>query len=131
MNPLVSRWLRLANEDLRMAERALQDEIFRQVCFHAQQAVEKALKGLLVARVGTHIKGHSLEQLLLSDPGVGSELAMWRPALRKLDQFYLPTRYADVVPTEAAEPTRADAESALQDATAFGADIRSKLDRER
>ncbi len=44
MNEAVERWLIFAREDLRMAELALVEGIFNQVCFHAQQCVEKAIR---------------------------------------------------------------------------------------
>ena len=47
MNEAVNRWLVFAREDLRMAELALAEGIFNQVCFHAQQCVEKAIKSWL------------------------------------------------------------------------------------
>jgi HEPN domain-containing protein len=63
-------WLMLADEDLAMAQYAADGGIHRQACFHSQQGVEKALKGLLLAKVGTSPKGHSLEQLLYFSPEV-------------------------------------------------------------
>ena len=45
MSGASERWLAFAREDLRMAELALSESIFNQVCFHAQQCVEKAIKG--------------------------------------------------------------------------------------
>jgi HEPN domain-containing protein len=47
MNEITERWLAFAREDLRMAELALAEDIYNQVCFHAQQCVEKAIKGWL------------------------------------------------------------------------------------
>jgi HEPN domain-containing protein len=47
MNGAIERWLAFAREDLRMAELALPEGLFNQVCFHAQQCVEKAIKGWL------------------------------------------------------------------------------------
>ena len=123
------RWLAFADEDIKMAELALSEGIFRQTCFHSQQAAEKALKGLLVARLGTHPKGHSLEQLLLYDSATQKELEGWREACRSLDRFYIPTRYADALPglLPTGEPTRTDAEEALRDAKAIVAEIRRKI----
>lgn len=123
------RWLELASEDLLMADFALSQRIFRQTCFHSQQAVEKALKGLLDIRLGTHPKSHSLEQLLLYDPGIHNELRKWQTQCRNLDLFYIPTRYADALPglLLTGEPTQKDAEEALRDAKAIVAEIREKI----
>lgn len=38
MQPDGNRWFVFALEDLRMADLAMDEEIFNQVCFHAQQA---------------------------------------------------------------------------------------------
>jgi HEPN domain-containing protein len=35
-------WLKLANEDLQSAEYLFEKKLFRMVCFHAQQSVEKS-----------------------------------------------------------------------------------------
>ena len=50
MKQLAKEWLNKADEDFRVAERELAAEppAFSAVCFHAQHAVEKALKALLV-----------------------------------------------------------------------------------
>ena len=119
MNPKAERWLELANEDIEMADYALSRSIFRQTCFHGQQAVEKALKG-----------SHSLEQMLLYDAGIHTELLKWRTPCRNLDRFYIPTRYADALPglLPAGEPTETDAQDALNDAKAIVTEIREKVD---
>ena len=129
MKPEGERWLELADEDIEMADYALSRSIFRQTCFHAQQAVEKALKGLLDARLGTHPKSHSLEQMLFYDAGIHNELRKWQTPCRNLDRFYIPTRYADALPglLPAGGPTKLDARNALKDAKAIVAEIREKI----
>jgi HEPN domain-containing protein len=89
-------WLQLADEDLAMARLALAQRIYRQTCFHAQQAAEKALKALLLTRHGTYPRTHSLEDLLVFD--TSGELNEWEEACQRLSQFYLTTRYIDAVP---------------------------------
>jgi HEPN domain-containing protein len=127
-NSEAERWLMLAGEDVVMADLALSRGIFRQVCVHSQQAVEKALKGFLVAKLGTHPKSHSLEEMLLCDPAM-EELKEWRSACRNLDRFYIPTRYADALPglLPDGEPSETDAEGALRDAKAIVDQIRHKI----
>jgi HEPN domain-containing protein len=42
-------WLEFANADLAMAKIPLPDgAVYEQLCFHAQQAAEKAIKGVLI-----------------------------------------------------------------------------------
>lgn len=43
-NEARSRWQYFAHQDLQMAELALNEGIFNQVCFHSQQCVESASK---------------------------------------------------------------------------------------
>ncbi|MEI7451009.1 MAG: HEPN domain-containing protein [Desulfomonile sp.] len=47
MNTAGERWLTFARQDMQMAELALKEKIYNQVCFHSLQCVEKILKGLL------------------------------------------------------------------------------------
>lgn len=127
-SPEAGRWLEFASEDLTVADLVLSQSIFRQACFHAQQAVEKALKGLLVVRSGTYPKSHSLEQLLLMNGVSDEERQAWRAACRRLDEYYLPTRYADALPPGATgEPTSEEAGRALADASAIVQAIRERV----
>ncbi|WP_447974783.1 HEPN domain-containing protein [Nitrospira sp. Kam-Ns4a] len=58
-----TRWLTFAAEDLRMAELALEDGLFNQACFHAQQCAEKALKALCARRGEAILRTHALMDL--------------------------------------------------------------------
>lgn len=128
MNREVALWLEAAGVDLRAAAVLLNEEIFELACFHAQQAVEKALKGLLVERSGTHPKGHSLEQLLSMPEVSEEERGRWRAESRRLDEYYLPTRYPDAMPLGAAAgPAREHADTALADATRIVREIRERI----
>ncbi len=61
----VQDWLRKAEGDLRAAEHllALEQEDYFTAAFHAQQAVEKSLKALLVRHQIPFPKTHDLQQL--------------------------------------------------------------------
>jgi len=48
MKDEVKNWLDFAYEDLRMAELALKEKIYNQVCFHSEQCVEKVLKAIII-----------------------------------------------------------------------------------
>jgi len=106
-------WFQFAREDLQVAELAMQASIFNQVCFHAQQCAEKAVKGLL-ARQGMPLpRTHRLSDLLqLLDPNPLTVIAL---DLQLLDRFYIATRYPDALPGTLTEglPIEADAREAL------------------
>jgi HEPN domain-containing protein len=59
---VVKQWLRKAHDDLAVAEVVLATTPTARwaACFHGQQAVEKAMKALLVARAVDFPKTHSL-----------------------------------------------------------------------
>jgi HEPN domain-containing protein len=59
-------WLTHAQSDLKMAKLGREDGeiLFEQVCFHAQQTVEKAMKAVLLERQVDFPLTHDLELLL-------------------------------------------------------------------
>lgn len=107
------RWLTFAREDLRMAELAMAEGLYNQVCFHCQQCAEKAVKGLLAHQGQAPPRTHRLGDLLgllESNP-----LAAIASEIQLLDRFYIPTRYPDALPGTLPEglPSANDAEEAL------------------
>ena len=60
-----SDWLRYARSDLELARIVRPDEVlFEGLCFHAQQAAEKALKAVLISKGIPPPKTHNLRTLL-------------------------------------------------------------------
>jgi len=61
-----AEWLRTARSDLALARagRPAADVLYEQLCFHAQQAAEKAIKAVLVARQVDFPKTHVIGELL-------------------------------------------------------------------
>jgi len=107
------RWLLFAHQDLRMAEMAMEEGLYNQVCFHAQQCAEKAIKGLLAHQRKIPPRTHRLADLLgLLEP---DPFAEDRIEIQLLDRFYLPTRYPDALPGSLPEglPDAGDAQEAL------------------
>jgi len=64
MNDLTERWLSFARQDLMGAQVMLREGMYNLTCFHAQQCVKKALKGLLAQRNQTPPRVHALAELL-------------------------------------------------------------------
>ena len=57
-------WLRVTREDLALASARVPGVGFAPLCFHAQQAAEKAVKAVLLARAVTFPYVHDLGRLL-------------------------------------------------------------------
>ena len=58
-------WLRYARGDLALAQVSLpEDSFYELLCFHAQQAVEKALKAVLIINNISYPKTHNIRTLL-------------------------------------------------------------------
>lgn len=93
-------WLEQAQRDLAHAEHSQNAGYHEWACFSAQQAAEKAVKALHL-----HLKqeawGHIVARLLSELP---HDLAMPQDLVEKgrvLDNFYVPTRYANGHPSGA------------------------------
>jgi HEPN domain-containing protein len=91
-------WLKQAERDLEQARASMRDERHEWACFAAQQAAEKAAKGIHLAR-GQEAWGHVVATLL-------AELPLEVPSMllekaRVLDNFYVATRYVNGHPAGA------------------------------
>ena len=110
------QWLEYAGNDLRAADALLDASIYNQVCFHAQQCVEKVFKAGLIAQGDVYPRSHNLIALLnLLDKDTYAALFDLTDRLRLLDRFYMSTRYPDIVPGALPDrmPEREDAVEAL------------------
>lgn len=92
---LPEEWLRHAQSDLNLAQlaRSRPDVLAEQICFHAQQAAEKALKAVLLHRGVSFPLTHDIEELLeLAEHG---ELAIPSEVARSgsLTPYAVETRY--------------------------------------
>ncbi len=96
MNGMAERWLAFSDEDLRMAELAMEDGLWNQVCFHSHQSAEKSWKSLIAGRGENTPRTHSLTDLMTLLGGRVQESL--EDGLRSLEGFYIPTRYPDAVP---------------------------------
>ena len=113
MNAAAERWLTFAQQDLRIAELAMTEGIFNQVCFHAQQCAEKAIKGWLESQSRAAPRTHRMADLLpLLPPQL---LAAFARRVLLLDAFYIPTWYPDALPGLLVDglPGEADAQEAF------------------
>jgi len=85
------------------------------VCFNCQQCTELALKAALNA-LGLERRGHDLSELLEELVEYYREFDRLRDEVRILDQYYIPTRYANAFYSGSAAEhyTKKQAEEALK-----------------
>lgn len=93
------RWLAQAQDDLRFAHRILaDDDFFDKGCFISQQAAEKALKAVHYFDGARTVLGHSAAELIEALIPSRPEYSRLLPDARRIDQFYIPTRYPNGLP---------------------------------
>jgi HEPN domain-containing protein len=111
MNDTVREWMEKAARDLATARRELQaveDPNYDAVCFHAQQCIEKLLKGLLIHFEVVPTKTHDLAYLAQLLAPVGPAWSWPLEDLRFLTRAAVAFRY----PGESAD--RDEAAQALE-----------------
>lgn len=87
-------WLEHARSDLRLARLAVgQDVLPEQICFHAQQTVEKALKAILLVRQVEFPLTHDLEELLSIFAVAGIDVPAEIQEAGTLTPYAVETRY--------------------------------------
>ncbi len=119
-----ARWLRYAGEDLITAETLLPLSHIppRQVCWHAQQAAEKALKAVLIFLQIDFPRTHDLNVLRNLAPN-NWHFKTAHPNLAKLTDWVSDARYPGNVP----EPTKAEAVTAVKHARTVWTDASTEL----
>ena len=99
-NEEAERWLTHARDEFADADELRHRQRFYMALFHFQQAAEKALRAYLLAAVKsvavlrTHI---AVGDLLATAAAADPEFESLRPA-KRLDQYYLSTRYPNGLP---------------------------------
>ncbi len=93
MNDDVRIWLEYAEENLRSARVLFEDGLLNPCLQNAQQAVEKALKAMLIARGQPLRRTHSIFELvtLLSTLGISADIT--EEECNLFDSIYLPSKY--------------------------------------
>lgn len=112
------RWFAQAEYDLHAAQETMNIQLYSYACFIAQQAAEKALKAFLYAQGERAIKGHSVATLCKEATRFNKEFSRVLYQAKKLDRYYIPTRYPNGLPDgiPAESYTGADAQEAIAQA---------------
>jgi len=114
MKRITEVWLSYALEDFIMAQKALEMEIYRQTCFHAQQAVEKGLKAFLLEKDIKIRKIHNLLELSSEFEARGIRLPVELSELDFLNRVYWFRYPPDIGLLPQGQPTQEDAQKALR-----------------
>ena len=109
--------LKDADDSLGAAKDLLISGRWAKVCFHSQQAAELALKAALNS-LGLEVKGHDASLLLDQLEEYEPEIKVLSDTARRLDQYYIPTRYANAFHSGSAMDhyTQAQANEAVRQA---------------
>lgn len=93
------RWFAHARDEFFDAEELRKRERFYLALFHFQQATEKALKAFLLLNIGSIeiIYTHSIAELLEIAKELDRDFTEVEEA-KKLDTYYIPTRYPNGLP---------------------------------
>jgi len=91
------RWLTQAEEELKDAELLIKAKRFYLALYLCQQSAEKALKAYLYLMEEEPIFAHSISVLLKVASAIDKEFRTIATA-KKLDAYYIPTRYPNGLP---------------------------------
>ena len=92
-----ARWYGQAGFDLEAARSSVVAGNYEWACFQAEQSAEKALKALLLRQGKRQFLSHSIHDLLQEVQRFAPEFEAASEA-RRLDEYYIPTRYPNGLP---------------------------------
>ena len=124
---MAQEWIRAAEDDIAAIDAMINDDnLTNIVAFHAQQAVEKALKAVIESRRESIPRKHDL--LLLYSKVSGSIIIEDDSILDTLNQLYTEARYpSDFGLLPHGKPTRADAKIMADFAKNIVSRVKTKL----
>ncbi len=112
---IITEWLKKADEDYEFAVSVVDDSTFyAQICFHFHQAAEKYLKSFIIAKELEFKKIHDLLVLLKMCSGKDPALEKLNEDCKRLNRFYIDTRYPVHWPTRYTKEEALKAQNATQ-----------------
>jgi HEPN domain-containing protein len=113
MRKEAEQWLKIAKEELQSAEYLFEKRLFRMVCYHSQQAVEKVLKSLLSEHEVDVPRVHNLLDLNNAIKRLGYESGLTDEEVIFLNSIYRARYPSDLGLIPSGDPTELDAQKAL------------------
>jgi len=111
------KWLYFADEDYKIIIYLWNKEkkFYRSICFHAQQYVEKVLKGILEEKGDAIPRIHDINALVRRVEKLGIKVPLTENQILFLSSVYIDTRYPpDVGLLPDGEPQKKDTEIAVK-----------------
>ena len=118
-----SLWLGKTDEDLSASRILLANELADAAAFHAQQALEKVLKAMLIAAAEDPPRVHDIEALAARARLHWPELLPAPFPLAAIGQWYIASRYPGL---DEAPPSASEVSEALDSIAALAAAVRSR-----
>lgn len=106
-------WLKIAIEEHKSAGYLFEKGLYRMVCYHAQQAVEKILKAILTEREVDFARTHNILDLRNAVKSLGYEIELTDEDSVFLNAIYRSRYPSDLGLIPSGEPTKEDAKKAL------------------
>ncbi|OHB46421.1 MAG: hypothetical protein A2099_06485 [Planctomycetes bacterium GWF2_39_10] len=113
MKRVSKEWIKIAMEDLRSAECLFTFSLYRMVCYHAQQAVEKILKATLTEHEAEFSRTHNILDLCNAVEKAGHKAPLIAEDAIFLNSIYRARYPSDLGLLPSGEPTKEDADKAL------------------
>jgi len=124
------RWLAQAEHGVETTRVLSDNRLWSEVCFHAEQTAQLALKAFLYSKGRRFVRTHSVRELAQECGNEDGAFRKFEDYGSVLDRYYLTTRYPDVLP-EPVIPfesfTQLDAQQALSYATEMVELVRAKV----
>lgn len=113
MKKETKEWSKIAMEELQSAEYLFERSLYRMVCYHAQQAVEKILKAVLTEHETEFSRTHNILDLRNAVEEIGYKTPIVDEDAIFLNSVYRARYPSDLGLLPSGEPTREDANKAL------------------
>jgi len=130
MKKETAEWLNIALEEYEAAECLFDEGLYRMVCYHCQQAVEKVLKAILTEHGIDFKRTHNIIDLKNAVLTTGYEIDISEEEAVFLNSVYRARYPAALGLLPSGEPTHRDAEKALEIARKVF-DLIDKLKRQK
>jgi len=113
MKKETAEWISIANEELIAAKHLIKLDLYRMVCYHCQQFVEKSIKAFLVEKDIEFYRTHNILDLKNMIISLGVEIPLTNEDAIFLNSIYRSRYPAGLGLLPYGEPDKKDAEKAL------------------